>query len=123
MDTASYPRIGSKVSYVRQNERSQMVEGTGIVQAIVLDPSKRLMVHLETDELDPETQQKTRKNVHVACLFPSDEFKAQFKATTEAVIALGDEGNTKSRDIVAEYNQRVDAAFSLVLGEAVAFDV
>lgn len=121
MKTASYPQIGSKVSFVRQGADGQPVEGTGLIIAVVLDPAKRLMVHLETEELN-EHGGKVRHNVHLNCLEPSDEFKASFKASLDAIAAIGEEGNGKSREIVAEYNQRVDAAYSEVLGAAVVFD-
>lgn len=120
MLTASYPRIGSKVNYVRQGENGQMVEGNGTVLAVVLDPAKRLMVHLETDEL--VDGQKSRRNVHANCLFPSDDFKASFKGSLDAIRSMGDEGNGKAQEIVTEYNKRVDAAYDVILGVAVKFD-
>lgn len=122
MKTASYPRIGSVVSYIRQGSNGQPVEGSGVVQGIILDPNKRLMVHLGTDETDPETGNKLRQNVHVSCLFPSDDFKASFKATLEAAQKLGEEGNGEVKKVVAEYNQRVSEAQAPVLGDAVVFD-
>lgn len=121
MQTASYPKIGSKVSFIRQGENGQAVEGTGTIQAVVLDPSKRLMVHLESDAVGAEGQ-KLRHNVHVNCLEPSDDFKAEFESSLKAIAAIGEEGNGKAKEIVAEYNQRVDAAYNAVLGEAVLFD-
>lgn len=121
MKTATYPEIGVRFNFVRQGVGSGMVEGSGIVQGIILDPSKRLMVHLETDEVN-EQGQKIRRNVHVTCLDPSDDFKAKFKAALEAVEAIGEEGNGKVKEIVAEYNQRVDEANAPVLGDPVVFE-
>lgn len=121
MKTASYPAIGQRVTFVRQGQNGEVVEGSGLIEGIILDPSKRLMVHLETTEKNGDGA-SIRRNVHVTCLNPSDDFKAQFKAAQELVQSLGDEGNGKVKEIVAGYNQRVDEAQEPVLGGVVLFD-
>lgn len=121
MKTDTYPALGSRVSFVRQGVGTGIIEGEGIVMGIVLDISKRVMVSVETDEVH-ESGQKTRRNVHVSSLFPSDEYKAAFKASLDAVEALSQEGNGKAGEIVAEYNRRVDEAQQPVLGVPVEFD-
>lgn len=120
MKTATYPALGSRVSFVCQGTNNELIEGSGRVLGIVLDPHKRPMVALETDEVVEGT--KVRRNVHVTNLDPSDETKATFKATLEAVAALGSEGNGKAAQIVAEYNQRIDELHAPVLGTPVEFD-
>lgn len=121
MKTATYPQLGSRVNFVRQGIGSEVIEGSGIIHGVVLDPSKRLMVHLETDEVN-EQGQKVRRNVHVTCLEPSEDFKAAFKASLETVEALGNEGNGKVKETVAEYNKLVDEAQEAVLGGVLVFD-
>lgn len=121
MKTATYPQLGTRVNFVRQGVGDGMVEGSGIIHAIVLDPNKRLMVQMETDEVN-EQGQKVRRNVHVTCLNPSDDFKAAFKSSLETVEALGNEGNGKVKETVAEYNKLVETAQEPVLGAVVSFE-
>ncbi len=120
MDTAQYPRIGSKVSFIRQTNTG-VEEGEGAIYAIVLDPVKRLMAHIETNQTHAENGKPVRHNVHLSCLNPTEEFKAQFKAMLDAVKSIGEEGNAKAGEIIAEYNKRVDTA-QVALGDVVLFD-
>lgn len=121
MRTNTYPSLGQRVNFIRQGVGTEAVEGSGIIQGIFLDPSRRVMVNLETDEVN-EVGKKVRRSVHVTCLSSSEEFKAAFKASLETVEKLAEEGNSKSREIVAEYNQRVDEAQRGILGAEVVFD-
>ncbi len=121
MKTASYPALGSKVSFVRLAfPEKQIVTGEGIVIAILLDALKRPVVQLEQTSGDG---QRSAFNVDLNCLNPSVEQVEGFKAAMERVQSLEAEGNAESARVVAEYNQRITVAYSGFLGEPVTFDV
>lgn len=121
MKTTLYPTIGQRVTFVRQGTNGDVVTGSGLIEGIILDPAKRLMVHLETNEKNEEGA-SIRRNVHVTCLNPSDDFVKAFAEAQKHVQSLGDEGNGKVKEIVASYNSLVDEAQKQVLGAVVEFE-
>lgn len=116
-----YPRLGSKVSFVRGNPHTNEIEhGTGLVMAICLDTALRPMAHIEALKSDGE---KDRFNVDLLCVNPSDEQVEKYTATVNAVKALQSEGNDKVASMVAEYNGRVSDAYTGVVGDPVVLDI
>ena len=120
MILAEYPKIGSTVNFVCHGEDDEPVLGSGIVLAIVLDPSKRIMATLETDE-DVEHSRKRRRNVYLSCLEPTESFIRDFKQVAQSVRELSDNGNKQSAEIVERFNKMIDEAQSVVLGASVVF--
>jgi len=117
MKTATYPEIGQTVSFIRQNPdrgaENQMLEGDGMIQAVLLDASKRLVAHIVQDG-------QPAVNVDLRLLNPSEETKAAFVEMVGKVKALENEGNGKVQEIVAEYNGKVEAELNVVLGETLS---
>lgn len=119
MFTEVYPKIGSKVDFVRQNLQSQDVErGSGMILAVCLDATKRLVVHVAPDH--PEgTDQPQNFNVDISCLNPTDEFIKKFSDKLEEIKSVSSEGNGKVEAIVSEYNNRVTEIYTELLGQPV----
>lgn len=118
MKTATYPAIGQKVEYVRQGADGEIETGKARILALTLDPDKRLVAHL-----DKEAMEGSEKfNVDVGCLNPSNGFIERFTAATKMVLELSGEGNGKVQEIVAEYNEKVNQAYTGVLGKPLIFE-
>ena len=124
MRKQEYPAIGSKVSFIRQDHNLNVVAGTGMILAICMDAEKRLCAHIQPDNMipDADAERPAKINVDLACLNPSPEFVELFNKRSEEVKALTAEGNGKARDIVAEYNQRIDAIKNDLLGSAIELE-
>lgn len=121
MKTSTYPTIGQKLSFIRQNlnnKENPIHQGVGIVCALSMDTHKRLVATMLTMK-DNGSGESEKVNVDLQCLNPSEEFVANFAATTQAVQNLQSEGNGKAAEVVAEYNQLIQSAYSGVLGEPV----
>ncbi len=122
MKTTSYPALGQSVSFIRQNlndKENPISQGVGTIVALSLDVHKRQVVTILTTKA---TGEPDKVNVDINALNPSEEFVAKFKSTLEAVAAFQSEGNGKAQEIVAEYNQRIQEAYSAVLGAPIEID-
>lgn len=120
MLTASYPRLGSKVSYIRQlAQTGELQEGVAVILAIHLDQSKRLAAHLEGTKEDGS---KELFNVDLNLLDPSAETKAALQVMADQVKALSEEGNGKAAAVISEFNAKIEMVVSQVMGEPVMFE-
>ena len=107
----TYPKINQLVSFVRADEKAEIHTGTGKVQAIFAHaPDRRLMVQVKTDD-------GSAYNIDLEMINASDDEVAAYTAAVAEVQSLTDEGNARVKDIVAEYNGRVQAVYTRVLGE------
>jgi tripartite-type tricarboxylate transporter receptor subunit TctC len=128
MKMSSYPTIGQKVRYVRQDPTTgKSVTGEGQIRSIAVDPDKKLVAFLEGDVERPNEKgelvtTKEKFLVYVSCLNPSEEFIDKFTAGMNKVLEIAQEGNGKSQEIVAEYNQKVDQVKNEFLGQSVVFE-
>lgn len=118
MKTKEYPELGAKVKYLRADENGKMFEGKGNVQAIFLDPNKRVMVQV----LDRSADQDQVFNVDLMGIDYTGKTKVAYKKLIEAVQAKTQEGNEKAREIVKQYNDEVDALYSAELGAPVVLE-
>lgn len=119
MKTATYPALGSKVSYVRYNEKQELDQGEAFVIAISLNHDKRIMTLLTKE---PGNHQAPKFNVDINLLNPSAEAVEKFVTNTNTIKALSEEGNGKVKELVAEYNQKVDAQYAEILSVPVSFE-
>lgn len=123
MKTATYPALGSKVHYIKQNPQTGAVEtGYAIVEAICLDHTKRPMAHLSKPSVGTDAPHD-RFNVDLGSLDRDAEYAAKFAQIAEQVQDLGKEGNAKAAEVITEYNLKVDAVRDELLGQKVEFDV
>jgi len=99
--------LGDKVSFIRADEKGNIIEGCGVVVARYMRDGREL-VQVKGVE--------SSHNVFLACVNPSDEFKAAFTAGMIQVQQLTDEGNAKVRELVADYNERVEVVYDGLLG-------
>lgn len=115
----SYPKIGSKQSYVRLCTKSKSaMTGEGHVKNIFLDPDKRLNVQLEVMVADePHVY-----NIDVNCLNPTADFIMLFEAAIKKVDELTIEGNEKVQAVVKDYEQLIKDTYSGILGNPVEFE-
>lgn len=122
MKTATYPELGSKVRYCRQNLADKSVEvGSGRVLGLGMDINKRLNAFIEP-EYPEGTDKPSKFNVPLASLEPSDEYIERFKKAVEEIDALAVEGNGKAQAIVSEWNDKVSAVYETILGAPVEFE-
>ena len=113
MNTAEYPQIGTSVSYLRADDDGQVHQGNGIVQAVFLDPNKRIQAQVRDGE--------EAWNVDLFCINPNDDTRKAYAKLIKEVQGLTDEGNKLVQKTVSEYNDKVKAAYDAVIGEPVSF--
>ena len=120
MQLESYPKIGTKVKYIQHvGKTGEFIHSEGIIHAITMDPSMRLMAHL--DIVNKEGQ-SVKTNVDLRCLNPSDEFIEDFKKLTADILKISKEGNDIVKKTVELYNTRVAKAHDGILGKPVVFE-
>ncbi len=117
-----YPAIGTTVKYVRQNASGSAETGSGVILGMALDVNRRLTVHIELP-LVREDGSKERVNIDRLGLNPSLEFVSLYAATIKEIKAVSDEGNGKAKEVVADYNKRVDDLYAKILGEPIVIGV
>lgn len=118
MITATYPRIGQTVNYVRQANGGGIETGSGRVLAICLGEDKRLMLHLDNEA--PEGSQKF--NVDLNCVNPTPDFIDRFTVACDTVAKISKRGNDIVAETVKEFNLQVEAEYVGILGEKLCFD-
>lgn len=117
MPYTNYPIIGTKVTYIRQNQLGEAERGSGTVLGIGLDANKRITAHLELDN-----DKKDKVNVDTACLNPSEDFIQDFAIAIKKIEVITKEGNSKVQELVELYNKQVEKCYDNVLGKPVVFD-
>lgn len=119
MNNTEYPTLGTIVNFIRGNEKGDIFEGEGIVEAIHLDPRNRLMVRIKTNELD-ENCNKRVYNVDLMAINCDDDTKALYADALKDVVGITKEGNDMVQKTVASYNGKVDAIYNKLLGDPVS---
>lgn len=120
----NYPKIGETIKFVRHDvERDEIVQGEGVVQAIVLDPDKRVVVHVraEQGEVDGDEAQTldgfVYYTIEFACINPNEKMVEAFTKMVRDVKLMSEQANEKIQAIVEEDNAKIDAIRSKVLGD------
>lgn len=103
--------IGDTVTYIRHHADGSFTEGEGKVKGMGLDGANHSVALVQEGE--------NAFNTPLPCLNATEEFKAQYKTMVTEVLALSQEGNEKSREIVQEYNKKIIALENSVLGEPI----
>ena len=112
--TSDYPQIGETVSFLRADEQGAVTAGNGIVQAIHLDPRKRIMVLVkEGDEAH---------NVDIMTINWTEDTREDYEKCLVVVAELTSEGNELVRKTVDAYNVRVKDTYNGVLGHPVEIE-
>lgn len=118
--------IGDQVRYVHKRAKTeikdnakvvtghQIVEGEGIVRAICVDHTKRLVVQI-ADETDVF-------NVDYNAINPTPEFVEKFTVLCENIAGYTAEAKKKQSEIVQEYNAKIDEICDELLGEKVEIE-
>lgn len=109
-----YPEIGARVGYVRSDSNGVVQTGTGEVRAIFVNEDKRVYVQVADGA--------NVWNVSLAVLNPSPETIDLFTKIDAETKALTIEGNEAVRNIVAEYNAKIETLKSVVLGEVIEIE-
>lgn len=118
MNTQEYFEIGSEVKYLRHDTELKVYEEHGILRAIFIDPSNRLMAQVRNGE--------NGWNVHYCTLreagaeYESD-FVDEYTNLLQAIRGISSEGDAIVQNVVEEYNGQVEDATSAVLGEPLDF--
>lgn len=107
--------LGKAVRYVRHNG-AEVSEGHGVVQALFLDPSKRVGVRMA----DAKGNQF---NVELAALNPTPEFVEQFRAGMQNVLDTSKTYNDRSQVEVEEGNRLVEDIYTSFIGAPVDVEV
>lgn len=118
----TYPELGTKVSYVRQNPQGEILTGNATVMAICMDGEKRLTAHLKDTSPQEGEEPKPRFNVPLTCLNPSPDFIEKFAHEMKKVEALVKEATDKNQEIVKKYNAEIAELYTGILGEPLVFD-
>lgn len=120
MKLASYPAIGQRVAYVRQNPSTgEILTGFGLVLAIHLDAVKRVMAHLSEKNAEGHEE---KFNVDLTCLEPTEEFIIRFTEVTNKVKEISSEGNKQVISVVSDFNKKVEDVYSGILGEPIEIE-
>lgn len=115
IDNLTYPTIGSQATYIRSNEKGEVFTGAGVVQAIFIDPRRRLMVQIKDGE--------NAYNVDFATINKDKDFEKEYKAAIKEVAKITKEGNELVQKTVSSYNAEVDSVYDKVLGAPIHLDV
>lgn len=116
----TYPELGTKVSYVRQNHQGEILTGQATVMAICVDGEKRLTAHLK--DTSPQEEPKPGFNVPLTCLNPTKEFIEKFTEEMGKVEALVKEASDMNQEIVKKYNAEIAVLYTGILGEPLVFE-
>ena len=114
-DPKNYPEIGKGAKYIRADEDGNIAKGFGIVQAIFLDPNKRLMVQIKDGE--------NAWNVDFYGINYTDEVAQGYADLIERVQKITEEGNNLVKETVERYNDAVAEAYTTVLGAPIKAEV
>ena len=108
-----YPELGETINFIRTDvEKQKAVEGSGMVQAILLDPSNRRMVQVKCDD-------GKVWNIDLFAVNPSATKIRIYKKMVDDINTITKEGNEAVQRAVTEYTKKVDDIYNAVLGEAV----
>lgn len=107
--------LGNKAKYIRQLNDGTFEEGEGIVLAHSISPKGHAIALIDAGG-------GRKFNVGLACLNPSDDLKAQYKDAMARIKALEDDAQERNRQMVTEYNERIDNIYTEILGQPVPLD-
>lgn len=99
--------IGSKVGFIRSDEKGAIIEGEGILQALFLQDG-RVMAQVKNST--------GAWNVFAGCLDPDEKMREDFTAGMIRVQQLTDEGNGEIKKTQARYQELVDDVYDRLLG-------
>ena len=106
-----YPRLGSKIEYIRPTVEGEIISGVGMVKTIYLSDDKRPMVQVKDGE--------NAWNIDLFCINPTDEETEQYGAMIAEVRRVSEEGNKKISILAAEYGEMVSNRYVDLFGEAI----
>lgn len=114
MQNVKYPRLGEKVTYLKADEKGEVTNGEGIVQAVFLDPNRRVMVQVKDGE-----------HAFNVDIFGINWTQATFNAYVDIiknVVTVTEEGNELVKKTVSEYNEKVEALYNDAFGKPVEIE-
>jgi len=115
METQKYPQIGKLVTYLRADEEGNIIEGSGSVEAILLDPRGRLMVRVKDGE--------DGFNIDIIAINYDKSSKDTYKELINGVVEITKEGNELVKKTVESYNAKVEDFYSRILGDVIVSEV
>lgn len=114
MNTAEYPMLGTKVKYLRADEKGKIFDGEGNVCAIYLDPNKRVMVQVKDGD--------NAYNVDFFGLNPTADTRKAYEKVIKEVTKITESGNKLVEKTVSEHNDKVSDAYTATLGAPVTME-
>lgn len=108
--------IGQTVTYYRckpatETTEKTFIDGRGVAIAVFLNPDLRPMVQVK-DGADVF-------NIDAAMINSTELARDKYRAMTDMVDKLQTEFNEKQADLVADYNNLIEAAYTSGIGEPV----
>lgn len=94
-----YPLLGSTVSYIRV-DGTNTIPGTGVVKAISLSPDGRVVVLVDS------------YNVDLATINATPDVAQAYATLIAEVDRVSKEGNDKIKAVASEYNAIVERLFN-----------
>ena len=121
MNTAEYPALGAKVKYIRTTDEGKILDGVGHVQAIFLDPNKRIMAQVKDIPIAKDVERQVY-NIDFYGINPNDQVKKEYGKLIKDIQATTLEGNKLAKEVVDQYNEKVEQQYSSLLGAPVEFE-
>lgn len=121
MKKENYPAMGAKVSFIRVTDEQKVLEGKGHIQAIFLDPNKRIMAQVREEAISNDVDAKVW-NIDLKCVEPSTETKKAYVELVKEIKDITEKGNTEAQKVVASFNEEIEEKYSALLGEPVELE-
>lgn len=121
MQTALYPKLGTKARFIRHNSKGQLVEGTCAVVSVHLAEDRRVMCRVE--DMNPKAADNEKVfNLHIAALDPTPVFKKDFVKCTESVNKKVTDWQKFQADNVTRINAEIKEFEDKVFGAPVTLE-